>query len=89
MNKPFFDHFETSSTQEREHIAAELKKLYNRFYQEENETFQAMRAAEKHQYPEAQKAYIAAVSKLGAVQAVFKELGIEFSGFYDLEVIPG
>lgn len=36
MRKSFFHHLETSSAQEREHIADELKKLYNRWYQEEN-----------------------------------------------------
>lgn len=86
MGKPFFNHFETSSTQERERIAEELKKLYNRWYLEENEAFQAQRTAKNElEYNEAQKSYIAAISKLGAIQAVFAELGIEFEGLYDLE----
>lgn len=64
--------------------AADLKRLYNRWYKEENETFAEMRTAKKgKEYNEAQRRYIAAVSKLGAVQAVFAELGIEFDGLYE------
>ena len=84
MTKPFFQQLETSSAQERQQIADNLKRLYNRWYQEENETFAEMRTAKKGKaYNEAQRRYIAAVSKLGAVQAVFAELGIEFDGLYE------
>lgn len=84
MDKGFFQQLETSSTQERQHIADNLKRLYNRWYQEENETFAEMRTAKKGKaYNEAQRRYIAAVSKLGAVQAVFAEMGIEFDGLYE------
>ena len=80
-----FEHFETTTQAEREEIARNLKTLYNRFYREENETFLAMRAAKNTAaYTEAQKKYIAAVSKLGAVQAVFSELGIEFCGLFEI-----
>ena len=76
-----FSKFETLSRSERAEVAENLKRLYNRWYEEENETFHAMRAAGKGAaYIEAQKKYIAAVSKLGAIQAVFAELGIEFDG---------
>lgn len=84
MDKGFFQQLETSSAQERQQIADNLKRLYNRWYQEENETFTEMRTAKKGKaYNEAQRRYIAAVSKLGAVQAVFAELGIEFDGLYE------
>lgn len=84
MDKRFFQQLETSSAQDRQQIADNLKRLYNRWYQEENETFAEMRTAKKGKaYNEAQRRYIAAVSKLGAVQAVFAELGIEFDGLYE------
>lgn len=84
MEKGFFQQLETSSAQERQQIADNLKRLYNRWYQEENETFAEMRTAKKGKaYNEAQRRYIAAVSKLGAVQAVFTELGIEFDGLFE------
>ena len=84
MGKGFFQQLETSSAQERQQIADNLKRLYNRWYKEENETFAEMRTAKKGKaYNEAQLRYIAAVSKLGAVQAVFAELGIEFDGFFE------
>lgn len=84
MDKGFFQQLETSSAQERQQIADNLKRLYNRWYQEENETFAEMRTAKKGKaYNEAQRRYIAAVSKLGAVQAVFAELGIEFDGLFE------
>ena len=84
MDKGFFQQLETSSAQERQQIADNLKRIYNRWYQEENETFAEMRTAKKGKaYNEAQRRYIAAVSKLGAVQAVFTELGIEFDGLFE------
>ena len=84
MDKGFFQQLETSSAQERQQIADNLKRLYNSWYQEENETFAEMRTAKKGKaYNEAQRRYIAAVSKLGAVQAVFAELGIEFDGLFE------
>ena len=84
MDKGFFQQLETSSAQERQQIADNLKRLYNRWYQEENETFAEMRTAKKGKaYNDAQRRYIAAVSKLGAVQAVFAELGIEFDGLFE------
>lgn len=84
MDKGFFQQLETSSAQERKQIADNLKRLYNRWYQKENETFAEMRTAKKGKaYNEAQRRYIAAVSKLGAVQAVFAELGIEFDGLFE------
>lgn len=84
MDKGFFQQLETSSAQERQQIADNLKRLYNRWYQEENETFAELRTAAKGKaYNEAQRRYIAAVSKLGAVQAVFAELGIEFDGLFE------
>ena len=84
MDKGFFQQLETSSAQERQQIADNLKRLYNSWYHEENETFAEMRTAKKGKaYNEAQRRYIAAVSKLGAVQAVFAELGIEFDGLFE------
>ena len=84
MDKGFFQQLETSSAQERQQIANNLKRLYNSWYQEENETFAEMRTAKKGKaYNEAKRRYIAAVSKLGAVQAVFAELGIEFDGLFE------
>lgn len=84
MEKGFFQQLETSSAQERQQIADNLKRLYNRWYLEENETFMEMRTAKKGKaYNNAQRRYIAAVSKLGAVQAVFTELGIEFDGLFE------
>ena len=82
-----FNYFETCSAAEREAIAENLKKLYNRFFTQENETFLATRAAtDPETYAAAQKQYIAAISALGAIQAVFHELGINFSGLYETEV---
>ena len=79
----FFHRFETSSQAERAEMARNLQQLYNRFYTEENETFLALREAKNPQaHAIAQKNYIAAISKLGAVQAVFHELGIPFDGLY-------
>lgn len=79
-----FEHFETCSKQERAEIARNLKKLYNWFYKDENEKFLAMREAKGPDAEEAHRNYIAAVNRLGAIQAVFGELGIEFDGLYDL-----
>ena len=82
----FFHHFETSTQAERAEMARSLQKLYNRFCTEENESFLALREAKSPGlYTDAQKRYAAAVSKLGTIQAVFHELGIEFDGLYDLE----
>lgn len=82
--KGFFYQYDTSNRQEREQIAENLKRLYNRWYQEENEAFaEQRRAAKGKAYNEAQKRYIAAVSKLGAIQAVFAEMGIEFDGLFE------
>ena len=84
MDKGFFQQLETSSAQERQQIADTLTQPYNRWYQEENETFIEMWTSKKGKaYNEAQRRYIAAVSKLGAVQAVFAELGIEFDGLFE------
>lgn len=83
----FFHHFETSTQAERAEMARNLQRLYNRFYNEENESFLALREAKGPEaYIDAQKRYASAVSKLGTIQAVFNELGIEFEGLYDLEV---
>lgn len=78
-----FEYFETTSRAEKEEIATNLKTLYNRWYNEENDTFQALRQSTAAGYQDAQKAYVAAVSKLGAIQAVFHELGIEFCGLFE------
>ena len=79
-----FEHFETCSEHERAEIARNLNKLYNWFYKDENEKFLAMREAKGPAAEEAHMNYIASVNRLGAVQAVFGELGIEFDGLYDL-----
>ena len=84
MDKGFFQQLETSSAQERQQIADNLKRLYNRWEQEARGKLAEMRTAKKGKaYNEAQRRYIAAVSKLGAVQAVFAELGIEFDGLFE------
>lgn len=73
-----FSKFETLSRSERAEVAEKLKRLYNRWYEEENETFLALRTAGPGaEYIDAQKAFIAAISKLGAIQAVFAEMDIE------------
>lgn len=52
-----FSYFENTSQKERSEIARNLKKLYNRFYNEENETFLAMRETRTMQsFTEAQTA---------------------------------
>lgn len=79
-----FEHFETCSKQERAEIARNLKALYNWFYKDENEKFLAMREAKGPAAEEAHMNYIASINRLGAIQAVFGELGIEFDGLYDL-----
>ena len=79
-----FEHFETCSEQERAEIARNLKNLYNWFYKDENEKFLAMREAKGPAAEEAHMNYIASVNRLGAIQAVFGELGIEFDGLYNL-----
>lgn len=82
----FFERFETSSQAERAEMARTLKALYNTFFAYENETYLALREAKGTQYyTEAQRDYNYAIGKLGAIQAVFHELGIEFDGLYDLE----
>ena len=83
----FFDRFETSSQAERAEMAHSLKALYNQFFTAEAEAYSAMRMARGQiDYTEAQRAYSYAIGKLGSIQAVFHELGIEFDGLYDLEV---
>ena len=83
-HRAIFNNLDCSTWQEKEQIVDNLKRLYNRWYQEENETFAEMRTAKKGKaYNDAQRRYIAAVSKLGAVQAVFAELGIEFNGLFE------
>ena len=83
-HRAIFNHLDCSTWREKEQIAENLKRLYNRWYQEENETFAELRRAAKGKaYNEAQKRYIAAVSKIGAIQAVFAELGIEFDGLFE------
>ena len=79
-----FEHFETCSEQERAEIARNLKNLYNWFYKDENEKYLAMREAKGPAAEEAHMNYIASVNRLGAIQAVFGELGIEFDGLYNL-----
>lgn len=81
----FFHHFETSSRSEREEIAQNLMKLYNRFYQAENDSFQALResAGCPALYTQAQQEHRKAITQLGTIQAVFHELGIEFDGLYE------
>lgn len=73
-----FSKFETLSRSERAEVAENLKRLYNRWYEEVNETSLALRTAGPGaEYIDAQKEFIAAISKLGAIQAVFAEMGIE------------
>lgn len=82
----FFDRFETSNQAERAEMARNLKVLYNQFHAAEREAYSAMRMARGQiDYTESQRAYSYAIGKLGAIQAVFHELGIEFDGLYDLE----
>lgn len=83
-HESIFKYLDCSTWQEKRQIAENLKRLYNRWYQEEQETFaEQRRAAKGKAYNEAQKRYIAAVSKLGAIQAVFAEMGIEFDGLFE------
>lgn len=82
----FFERFETSSQAERAEIAFNLQNLFNQFWIAEGEAFSALRSARgSDEYITAQKEYCYAMGKLGAIQAVFHELGIEFDGLYDLE----
>lgn len=82
----FFERFETSSQAEREEIAFNLQNLFNQFWIAEGEAFSALRLARgTDKYITAQKEYCYAMGKLGAIQSVFHELGIEFDGLYDLE----
>lgn len=74
-----FEYFETTSRTEREEIAANLQALYDRIASEEAEAWQTMRNARTKDYETAQKSHIAAISKLGTIQAVFHELGIPFA----------
>lgn len=83
----FFHHFETSTQAERAEMARKLQELYNSFHAYENETYLALREARgTEHYAEAQRDYNYAIGKVGAIQAVFHELGIEFDGLYDLGV---
>ena len=61
-----FAHFETTSRQEREEIAAQLRTMYNAILTGENETFSTLREATPEAYPAAQ------------IQGVFEILGIEY-----------
>lgn len=67
MNKPFFHHLETSSRQEREEIATQLKGYYNTLLYLENEAYHTGGVA-----------YAEALSKLAALQGAFELLGIDF-----------
>lgn len=83
----FFDRFETSSQAEREEMEYNLKNLFNQFWLAEGEAYSALRLARgTDEYHTAQQNYCYAIGKLGAIQSVFHELGIEFDGLYDLEV---
>ena len=73
-----FSHFETTSRQEREEIAAQLRTMYNAIITAENETFSILREATPDTYPAAQIAYAESIGKLAAVQGVFQILGIEY-----------
>lgn len=73
-----FAHFETTSRQEREEIAAQLRTMYNAILTGENETFAALRGATPGTYPTAQIAHAENIGKLAAVQGVFEILGIEY-----------
>ena len=78
-----FTYFETCSAAERDTIAAKLTDLYNTFYKRENEKFLSLREAKTpKKYRAAQLEDIAANSAIGAIQAVFYELGIEFPAQY-------
>ena len=77
-----FTYFETTSRQEREQIAENLKRLYNQWYQEENETYLKQRDAGPFNKTAAQINYSYAIGKISAIQAVFHELGIPFDGLY-------
>lgn len=82
----FFDRFETSSQAERAEIARNLQIMYNNFWNYEREAYAELRnARDTDRYAVAQRDYTYAIGKLGAIQAVFHELGIEFDGLYDLE----
>ena len=82
----FFDRFETSSQAERAEMARNLQIMYNNFWNYEIEAYAELRNARgTDNYATAQTAYTYAIGKLGAIQAVFHELGIEFDGLYDLE----
>lgn len=84
----FFEHFETSTQAERAEMARSLKVLYNRYYTAENESFLAIRSAKSPGvYSDAASAHRKAITQLGTIQAVFHELGIEFDGLYDMEVV--
>lgn len=82
----FFRRFETSSQVERAEMAHNLQTLYNKFYSYENETYLALREAKgTPYYAQAQRDYNYAIGRVGAIQAVFHELGIDFDGLYNLE----
>ena len=73
-----FEKFETMSRAEREQVAENLTALYSLWYELENVRFLEMRHAKPGaEYDAAQRRYIDAAAKLGTIQTVFSEMGID------------
>lgn len=73
-----FHFLETSSQAERLEIAASLLDLYSRFKEQENEAFSDLLHTENPRtHAQAQIRYSGAISRLGAIQAVFDILRVE------------
>ena len=74
MKYNLFDYLETSSNQEKDEIAKNLKELYLGALKDENETFAAHRANKNS--GNARAAYFESIQRLGAILDVFEILGI-------------
>lgn len=76
MSKGFFDYIEHSTWQEKDEIADELKAMYNRILEDEQELFADVRDSKRD--GKAKHRYLEAVQRVGTIQGVFDILHIEF-----------
>lgn len=75
MKSNFFDYLETSTHQERQAIAEELKALFFGALDDEAETFSKARQDKKSH--KAREAYLESVQRVGALLDVFDVLHID------------
>jgi hypothetical protein len=76
IKSSFFKYLEESTWQERESIANELKTMYNRILDDEQEYFALVRE-EKKGSKNSHK-YLEVVARLGTIQGIFEILHIDY-----------